>query len=926
MPGHNIERRPGQWLPGGHFLDLIPARGDQTHLPLKLIPFILIWLVFTVILIIWLVSLVAPVPRPPRRSEKTFRTVDQAGRLTEPEALSCWYDDLAKKTAAASKEDMLGSLDLAAEIEPADVFMTLVIPAYNEENRLTGMLEEAVNFLETEYGTSTSSKPPAAQTVPSGPSNTKGARNRKTGATASTKSHIRGWEIILVNDGSKDNTLGVCEEFARNHIVPPLPRRASGPWTTRSAQGVRIPPGAVRMVALEENRGKGGAVTHGMRHARGQYVVFADADGASKFDDLSKLVSACMESEDQKGRGVAVGSRAHLVGSEAVVKRSKLRNFLMHSFHLLLWLLTPSKTSQIRDTQCGFKLFSRPALPYIIPYMHMEGWIFDVEMLMLAEWSNIPVAEVPIGWREVVVRMDEEALKSFIPSSFGGGRSGFDADAQIESARRDSSDSSEDEDEDDEYPVSHEVVFKTHDRAVTSITLDPAGSRMITGSNDCTLKFHDFASMVPNTIRAFKSVDPTATKSSASSETHPIHTVKFNPNSPSQILVVSATPQARIMSRDGEITTEFIKGDMYLRDMKMTKGHVTGTDSTLRIWDVNYANKQKEVIVHKSKAIGSAGRSRLTAVAWGSQVDGGNSVLVSTALDGSLLMWAGDGPFTRPSSEIRDAHKPDTWTSGIDISSDGRLVVTRGGDDTIKLWDTRKFKDPINTTHYSSTSAQYPTSNIIFAPNSSSILAGSETGDLHILNPATLQPEVVTPIAPGSPLITVLWHEKLNQIITGSANGETHVLFNPKSSSKGALMILSKPPKRQHVDDDSSLTTDMSQGMSGDVVNPGIHSAKGVSTSGLTVSGKSRDPRRPHLPATTPFAKSQPDEEHIRKNIPLSSMREEDPREALLKYADKAKNDPLFTNAWKHTQPKTIYAELSDDDDDDGPSKKKQKT
>lgn len=83
----------------------------------------------------------------------------------------------------------------------------------------------------------------------------------------------------------------------------------------------------------------------------------------------------------------------------------------MHSFHLLLRLLTPPATSRIRDTQCGFKLFSRAALPYIIPYMHAEGWIFDVEMLMLAESApavgdqrsgpGIRVAEVPIGWHEV---------------------------------------------------------------------------------------------------------------------------------------------------------------------------------------------------------------------------------------------------------------------------------------------------------------------------------------------------------------------------------------------------------------------------------------------------------------------------------------------------------------------------------------------
>jgi dolichyl-phosphate beta-glucosyltransferase len=84
----------------------------------------------------------------------------------------------------------------------------------------------------------------------------------------------------------------------------------------------------------------------------------------------------------------------------------------MHSFHLLLRLLTPPATSRIRDTQCGFKLFTRASLPHIIPYMHAEGWIFDVEMLMLAESAprapgaarnapGIRVKEVPIGWREV---------------------------------------------------------------------------------------------------------------------------------------------------------------------------------------------------------------------------------------------------------------------------------------------------------------------------------------------------------------------------------------------------------------------------------------------------------------------------------------------------------------------------------------------
>lgn len=73
--------------------------------------------------------------------------------------------------------------------------------------------------------------------------------------------------------------------------------------------------------------------------------------------------------------------------------------------------MTPPATSRIGDTQCGFKLFSRASLPYIVPYMHAEGWIFDVEMLMLAEsappvpngkdGTGIRVKEVPIDWHEV---------------------------------------------------------------------------------------------------------------------------------------------------------------------------------------------------------------------------------------------------------------------------------------------------------------------------------------------------------------------------------------------------------------------------------------------------------------------------------------------------------------------------------------------
>ncbi|KAK4192008.1 WD40-repeat-containing domain protein [Podospora australis] len=560
-----------------------------------------------------------------------------------------------------------------------------------------------------------------------------------------------------------------------------------------------------------------------------------------------------------------------------------------------------------------------------------------------------------------------EAMRSFMPASFGKTSKEANIAAQIEQSRRqvekpppkpkkqlkvspdsdsnsdshdDSDSDSDDGDEAARFPVSHEVVLTTHDRAVTSIALDPAGARMLSGSLDGTIKFHDFASMTPTTLRAFKTVDPWESKKAAASDSHPIQHIEFSRHTGGVFLCVTAHPQAKIMSRDGETLTEFVKGDMYLRDMNNTKGHVgeiatgtwhptdqnlcvtAGSDSTLRIWDINNKRSQKEVIAFKSKAPGCAGRTRMTAVAWGAPASGGNPVLVAAALDGSLVVYGGNGPFTRPSGEIREAHKPDTWTGGIDISADGRMVVTRGGDGLIKLWDTRKFKEPLVKVEHPSTSDRYPMSNIKYSPNSSSLVTGSLSGHLHILNPGNLRPEHVTPITPGVPLIVVDWHPKLNQIITGSANAETHVLFSPTLSTRGGLEVMSRAPKVRHIDDDPAATMDQSGGLSADaIIVPGAQ--QGTKRSGLTASGKSRDPRRPQVQTITPFMRSEPDAKHIEENIPLSRMLHEDPREALLKYADVAKKDPMFTNAWSKTQPETQYAEGSDEESEEAPDKKR---
>ncbi|MCJ1228036.1 dolichyl-phosphate beta-glucosyltransferase [Toensbergia leucococca] len=333
----------------------------------------------TIILFYLVLFVIAPIPRDPIPSEKTFRTIETSGKISDSKLLPCWQDvHVAQRDDPPTKGDVSGA---RIEVEEAEVFMSLVVPAFNEENRLEIMLTEAVDYLQQTYGDYGSEgrvKGNFMRTMA-------GKREKPNGNTTSLEQaatqNTSGWEVLIVSDGSTDKTIDTALRFARK-------------------LGSNLSP-SIRVISLKENRGKGGAVIHGMRHVRGKYAVFADADGASKFEDLGKLVTASRKIEDEAGRGVAVGSRAHLVGSDAVVRRSFLRNLLMHSFHFLLRLLTPPATAAIQDTQCGFKLFSRPSLPYIIPYMHSEGWIFDVEMLMLAESARIPVVEVPIGWKEV---------------------------------------------------------------------------------------------------------------------------------------------------------------------------------------------------------------------------------------------------------------------------------------------------------------------------------------------------------------------------------------------------------------------------------------------------------------------------------------------------------------------------------------------
>lgn len=251
---------------------------------------------------------VAPKPRPVLPSERTYRTTDPNGAVVTRQ-LPCWYDRWLVQRQINEKApigDVSGPAGLdgarvpdTGSIEPAELAMSVVVPAYNEELRMLPALQEMVDYLDARFGRpgqDNSNKKAASAAKPSsrpGTPNRHAHRHR-----VPDEEDVTGYEIIIVNDGSKDRTVDVALEFARKNDLHDV----------------------IRIVTLEKNRGKGGAVTHGFRHVRGRYAAFADADGASKFSYLGNLVAGCNEVLDGANRGVAIGSRGHLVGSEAVVK------------------------------------------------------------------------------------------------------------------------------------------------------------------------------------------------------------------------------------------------------------------------------------------------------------------------------------------------------------------------------------------------------------------------------------------------------------------------------------------------------------------------------------------------------------------------------------------------------------------------------
>ncbi len=202
---------------------------------------------------------------------------------------------------------------------------SIIIPAYNESERIGGTLDKILAY--------------------------------------STR---HGWdvEIIVVNDGSHDNTAEIVRGSTVQH------------------------PG-LQLLENPGNRGKGYSVRNGMLHAGGEILLFTDADLSSPIEEASKLFAAI-----EAGADVAIGSR--WLRSELQTQKQPLyRQLFGRIFNLLLRVILGLK---FKDTQCGFKAFTRRSAQTIFPQQQIERWGFDPELLYLAKKFGFTVAEVPVAW------------------------------------------------------------------------------------------------------------------------------------------------------------------------------------------------------------------------------------------------------------------------------------------------------------------------------------------------------------------------------------------------------------------------------------------------------------------------------------------------------------------------------------------------
>mmetsp|Transcript_46958 Transcript_46958/g.110589 ORF Transcript_46958/g.110589 Transcript_46958/m.110589 type:complete len:703 (+) Transcript_46958:92-2200(+) len=524
----------------------------------------------------------------------------------------------------------------------------------------------------------------------------------------------------------------------------------------------------------------------------------------------------------------------------------------------------------------------------------------------------------------------------------GGGGDAVMQDSKKQAADEEEDDDDEEEEEDDDdekdygkgslVPCSHEAILKGHTKAVTTMSLDPSASRLLTGGYDCMVKMWDFNGM-NSALKSFRELTPW--------DGQQLKSLQYSMTG-AQILCATTKNTALVMGREGGREVEFAKGDMYVHDMAQTKGHVSAItaarwdpkdkalcmtasiDATVRVWDINTANKKHLQCIKTKNQKGQ--RCVPTAITYTPSGD-----IVAACDDGSIKLFDGRAVakgISRPQAEAKTAHMAGSETTCVSVSSDGKTLLSRGRDDTLKVWDLRKLSGP-PLKSFGNLENLFDTTEAIFSPGDHVFLTGVSVrknkdgtpmgpGTVKVYDKSTLE-EVRELSIPSGSVVSLAWHPKINQLFVGSQMGQVHVLYDPKQSENGIMRCLGKKVKARDI---TSVGINQVGHIYAPHALPMFKEEKFASNSKQKRKDRS-DPVKSSKPDLGPVAaalkglaypgqqQSRSFAQHLFKNdVGISGQEylQQDPREALLKYSDKGVDDkPEFTGVYKETQPAPVF-------------------
>ncbi|KRZ20364.1 WD repeat-containing protein 70 [Trichinella pseudospiralis] len=506
----------------------------------------------------------------------------------------------------------------------------------------------------------------------------------------------------------------------------------------------------------------------------------------------------------------------------------------------------------------------------------------------------------------------------------------------IDSSSSDEDEGIEEDEEESKIPLSHEAELNHGSKPVSAFAFDSSGARFASGGYDYSVSLWDFAGMDAS-MKSFRSLQPF--------ECHVIKSLAFSQTGDS-ILAVSGSAQAKILDRDGRELIECVKGDQYIVDMSKTKGHIAqlnggcwhptsrnefitcSDDGTVRVWDYCTAKKSQSAVI-KTKT--KSGQRTVPTCCTFSR-DG--KLVAAGCNDGSIQMWQHGKLYVNTAKLIRDAHNNGHDVTSLSFSYDDVNLLSRSMDGSLKLWDVRLLKHPLHVAE--GLENMFPSTDCLFSPRNEYCLTGTTlkrqghcVGELVIFEKNSFK-EVNRIQYPKEACIFYILLANEFYIFCGTTSGKIRIYYNPKISNRGALMCISKPIKRVRPTDAVYEPF---------IIAPNSLPPRKVGRDGFekehytlrqmlrAVRYAQRPPpknRVPELPVSGPGERGRIGaagstlHSFVARQMGLSRKIDdnEDPREAILKHAKAAEENPYWVApAYKKTQPHPVLANKEEEEE-----------